>query len=87
MAEAGLPGFALDGWLGLFGPPNMNETLRMRVSRAVDEVVREPKLAAKLRSIGATASTKDAATFAPFYLAEVARWKKFSDETNIKVGD
>lgn len=87
MEESGHPGLVLDGWLGLFGPPNMSESLRTRISAALAEVVREPRLSDKLRSIGSAPVTRDAATFAPFYLSEVARWKKFSETTNIKVGD
>jgi tripartite-type tricarboxylate transporter receptor subunit TctC len=65
----------------------MSDDLRTRISRAIADVVRDEKLATKLRAIAAAPVTKDAATFAPFYLAEVARWKKFSQETNIKFGD
>ena len=87
MEQAGMPGFIIDGWLGLFGPPNMSADLRGRVSRAVADVVRDPKYADKLRANGVDPITKDSDAFSKFYLAEVLRWKNFSNEHNIKVGD
>jgi tripartite-type tricarboxylate transporter receptor subunit TctC len=85
--EAGFPGLGITGWLGLFGPPAMPDALRVRVSDAFESVVHDPKIAAKLKSVSADPVTKGSAEFGPFYLSEVARWKAFSDETNIKAGD
>jgi tripartite-type tricarboxylate transporter receptor subunit TctC len=87
MEEAGLPGFVLTGWLGLFGPPGMGDDLRATISRTIAEVVQDPKVTERLRATSAAPITKESAEFGPFYLAEVARWKKFSQDTNIKVGD
>ena len=50
-------------------------------------IVADPQVAQKLRATSASPVTRQSADFGPFYLAEVARWKAFSDETGIKVGD
>ena len=87
MKEAGLDNFELAGWLGLFGPPGLSEELKATISRTIAEVVADPQVAQKLRATSAAPVTRLSADFGPFYLSEVARWKAFSDETGIKVGD
>jgi tripartite-type tricarboxylate transporter receptor subunit TctC len=87
MREAGIDNFELAGWLGLFGPPGLPEDLKATISRTVAEVVADPKIAQKLRATSAAPITRQSAEFGPFYLAEVARWKTFSEQTGIKVGD
>jgi tripartite-type tricarboxylate transporter receptor subunit TctC len=87
MAEAGLDGFVIPGWLGLFGPPNMSPQLRATVSKTVSDTVRDPRFAAKLSKISAEPITREAAEFAPFYYSELAKWKKFAEETHISAGN
>lgn len=87
MAEAGLPGFAIPGWLGLFGPPGMDEGLRASVSKVFADTVTDPRYAEKLRGMSVEPTTMQAGAFAPFYFAELAKWKRFADESGIKVGE
>jgi tripartite-type tricarboxylate transporter receptor subunit TctC len=87
MAEAGLDNFVLAGWLGLFGPPGLPDALRLTISRTIAEVVADAKVSQRLRKTSAAPVTMESAAFAPFYMSEVDRWKAFSDQTGIKVGD
>jgi tripartite-type tricarboxylate transporter receptor subunit TctC len=87
MAEAGLDNFVLAGWLGLFGPPGLPDALRLTISRTIAEVVADAKVSERLRKTSAAPITMESAAFTPFYMSEVDRWKAFSDQTGIKVGD
>jgi tripartite-type tricarboxylate transporter receptor subunit TctC len=87
MSEAGLPNFVVNGWLGLFGPPGMAPQLQAAISKAIADVVRDPVYAEKLRKINTEPVPMEAAEFAPFYYGELAKWKKFAAETNIKIGN
>ena len=87
MHESGLSNIEIAGWLGLFGPPATPDALRAEISKTVAEVIHAPKIEERLRAASAAPITRDSADFGPFYLAEIARWKAFSDETGIKVGD
>jgi tripartite-type tricarboxylate transporter receptor subunit TctC len=87
MSEAGLPNFVVNGWLGLFGPPGMAPELQAAISKAIADVVRDPVYSEKLRNINTEPVPMEAAEFAPFYYGEIAKWKKFAEETNIKIAN
>lgn len=87
MEESGQPGFVISGWLGMFAPPALTPELRATISKTITDIVHEPRIAERLRGVSAAPVTKESAEFGPFYLSEVARWKAFSAETGIKVGD
>lgn len=78
--EAGFPGVVLTGWLGLYGPPKMPESVRQMLGKAVVDVVKQPAMAARFRAIGFEPTGQDANAFAAYHAAEVIRWKKFTSE-------
>ena len=78
--EAGFPGVVLTGWLGLYGPPKMPESVRQMLGKAVVDIVKQPAMAARFRAIGFEPTGQDANAFAAYHAAEVIRWKKFTSE-------
>lgn len=50
MAEAGLPGFEFNSWYGLWAPKGTPTDITQRVNALMQETMREPDVAAKLRS-------------------------------------
>jgi tripartite-type tricarboxylate transporter receptor subunit TctC len=86
MAEAGLEGLIVTSWLGLFAPPKLDPAVAVRISNSVAEVVRDPKWRERFRAMHTDPITKDAATFAKFYVSEVEKWSEFSKRTGIRVG-
>lgn len=87
LAEGGVPGFNVSAWLGLFGPPGMDEPTRASVSKVFADTVRDPRLGEKLRGMSVDPVTMEAAEFAAFYLRELRGWRAFAEESGIKVGD
>jgi tripartite-type tricarboxylate transporter receptor subunit TctC len=85
MSELGVGEMTMVGWLGVFGPPNLPVGLRDQISDLVEQVMRDPEQQVKFRAIFADPVTKSAREFAPFYLAEVEKWKLFGERTGFKV--
>jgi tripartite-type tricarboxylate transporter receptor subunit TctC len=86
MAQAGVEGLVVSAWLGLFAPPKANRAVVQAISKAVGEVVADPKWAERFRATHADPISMDADAFTKFYLAEVEKWKDFSAATGIRVG-
>jgi tripartite-type tricarboxylate transporter receptor subunit TctC len=85
MAESGLKDFAISSWNGVFGPPNLPAAIRDKLAQAAAEVVKNPVLQEKFRTVSIAPVVADSATFAKRYYGEVAKWKAFSNATGIKV--
>jgi tripartite-type tricarboxylate transporter receptor subunit TctC len=54
LAEAGLPGYDLTYWVGLFGPKGMAPETQARLNAAVRTVLAEPETQRKLAAMGMT---------------------------------
>ena len=54
LAEAGLPGYDLTYWVGLFGPKGMAPDIQARLHAAVRTVLAEPETQRKLAAMGMT---------------------------------
>jgi len=63
VAESGLPGYAFDSWLGLLAPAGIAAADRDKINTAVNKVLADPKVQARLASLGVEAEAKSAAQF------------------------
>ncbi|CAB3885515.1 tripartite tricarboxylate transporter substrate-binding protein [Achromobacter mucicolens] len=63
VAESGLPGYAFDSWLGLLAPAGISTADRDQINAAVNKVLADPKVQARLASLGVEAEAKSAAQF------------------------
>ena len=84
MAEAGLPGFAFDVWVGLFVP---TRTPAATVRRLHDETVRAlglPDVRERLEAFGFEPSGIGGEQFAQFLAADIARLTAVARAANIK---
>ena len=52
MAEAGLPGFDVGGWYGVYAPPGLPATQRDKLGQALARALAQPELHAKLEEQG-----------------------------------
>lgn len=53
MAEAGVEGYDLSGWFGIFLPANAPDSVRDKLSTSLHKVISSPQMASFLRGIGA----------------------------------
>ncbi|BEG73992.1 tripartite tricarboxylate transporter substrate-binding protein [Achromobacter xylosoxidans] len=63
VAESGLPGYAFDSWLGLLAPAGIAPAERDRINSAVNGVLADPKVQARLAALGVEAEGKSPAQF------------------------
>ncbi len=52
VAEAGLAGFAIDGWYGVIGPAHMPAKVTSRLNKAIEKALNDPDLISRLQQQG-----------------------------------
>ncbi len=85
IAEAGIPGYAVDSWNGLFAPAGTPPEIVNRVAMAVQQGFRDPALRKRMEDIGATPVGDTPEQFRAFVAAEQQKWGNFVRSTGIKV--
>jgi tripartite-type tricarboxylate transporter receptor subunit TctC len=56
VAEAGVPGFAINGWYGVIGPAHLPTDVVAKLHKAIEAALRDPELIAQLEQQGEEAS-------------------------------
>jgi tripartite-type tricarboxylate transporter receptor subunit TctC len=84
IAEAGVPGYALDPWLGLFMPAKVPQDIVQRVHGEVVKILGGADLKARLGAQGIELVTNTPADFARFIREDNAKWGKLIKEAGIK---
>jgi tripartite-type tricarboxylate transporter receptor subunit TctC len=84
IAEAGVPGYALDPWLGLFMPARVPPEILSRVNTDAVRILNAPDLKARLGAQGIDIATNSPAEFARFVREDNAKWGKLIRESGIK---
>jgi tripartite-type tricarboxylate transporter receptor subunit TctC len=77
-AEAGLPGFEVSVWHGLYAPRATPGPIVERLSQALQAALRETSLIERFTALGTTPVAQDRATPAAhreFWTADIARWR------------
>jgi tripartite-type tricarboxylate transporter receptor subunit TctC len=72
--EAGLPGFEIENWYGLFAPARVPAPIVETLARALREGLAEPACQARMRDLGLSGGTSDPAAFRAYWQAELDRW-------------
>ena len=85
IAEAGVPGYAVDSWNGLFAPAGTPADIVNRISLAVQQGFKDPALKKRMEDIGATPVGDTPEQFRAFVQAEQQKWGNFVKQTGIKV--
>ena len=74
VAEAGLPGFAVTNWIGLFAPARTPPEIVERWNAETLKIMRAPEMQARLLNEGARFIPMTPAEFAAFVKNEIAKW-------------
>ena len=83
--EAGFPEMTTNSWWGLFGPRGLPAAIEARLRSEILAYLREPGMAAWMRSVGQAPVPEDAeaGVFARFIEAERVRWGRVIRESGI----
>lgn len=84
-AEAGLPGFELEGWVALFAPTGTPADALNRLTAAVKASVETPEVVAKAKAAGLEIRFLAAPALQEVVRAETAGWAKTIKSANIEV--
>jgi tripartite-type tricarboxylate transporter receptor subunit TctC len=84
VAEAGIPGYALDPWLGLFVPAKTPPEIVGRIHAEATKIVNGAELKSRLAAQGIMIETNSPAEFAGAVREGHAQWGKVIREAGIK---
>ena len=84
MIEAGVPGYEMIGWNGIFLPKGVPPEVVERLHGALATILRGAELRAQFARLGAEAVGNAPATFAAFVREESTRWGKIIRDRGIK---
>ena len=76
VSEAGLPGFDVTSWYGVFAPAALPRNLVTRVNGDISAVLEAPDLRERLQRMDAEPSPQSPEDFARFVREEIAKWSK-----------
>jgi tripartite-type tricarboxylate transporter receptor subunit TctC len=84
MAEAGVPGYEVTTWYGLFGPAALPKDLVAKLSAEVARILALPDMRERLTNDGAEPGKLTVDEFGAFIRADAARWAKVIKAAGIK---
>jgi len=82
--EAGLKGFDVTVWYGVFGPGGMPRPVVDKLNAAIVAAVKSPDLAKRLNDLGADVVGGTPAQLDGYLKDQIARWSTFIKANNIK---
>ncbi|HWL31620.1 MAG TPA: tripartite tricarboxylate transporter substrate-binding protein [Xanthobacteraceae bacterium] len=83
VAESGLPGYSVTGWLGLAGPPGLPKDFVERVNAEVKALLAEPEAIARLRALGADVKPTTPEGYKKRVADDIVKWTKVIADANI----
>src|SRR5215468_10896252 len=83
VAEAGLPGYEVDLWLGLYTPATVPPDVLAKLNSAVAKALKDEQLKASFATFGLTPRGTTLAEGAAFTQSEFEKWKKVIDDGHI----
>ncbi len=83
-AEAGVPGYEVIGWTGVFAPKGTPPEILARLNAEMAKLLRSPDVKDQLAGLGAEPGGNTSAEFGAFVRAESARWGKIIKDLGIK---
>src|SRR5688572_9384102 len=85
MAEAGLPGQEISGWVGIVAPTGTPREVILKMQREIARQVAKPEVREAI--VGAEAVGNTPEEFGAFLASERAKWSKLVKEANIRPAD
>lgn len=85
IAEAGLPGYSVDGWFALFAPAKVPAEIVARLHDETAKLLAKPEVQEQIRRQGAEPNQSTQAELAKFVQAEHDKWAKVIQDANIRI--
>ncbi|MGH8637618.1 MAG: Bug family tripartite tricarboxylate transporter substrate binding protein [Burkholderiales bacterium] len=85
IGEAGIPGFAVDNWTGVFVPAGTPKEIITRLNTGFAKAVGVPETRTRLLGSGIGVASSTPEQFATFIQKETAKWKKVIANANVRI--
>lgn len=85
IAEAGLPGYEVEGWTGLLAPAGTPREVIVKLAGIVQQGFKNPDTRKRMLEIGAVPGGNSPEEFRAFVQSEMQKWGNFVKQTGIKV--
>jgi len=86
IAEAGVPGYEIATWYGMWGPKGLPDAIATRMQQAVAAVAATEEARARFTTLGAQPVASPPAEFARFVRSEFDRWGRLVRDASITAG-
>jgi tripartite-type tricarboxylate transporter receptor subunit TctC len=84
LAEAGLPGYEVSGWSGLFAPARTPRAAIDRLAAESAKILKDPALKERFFAQGAEPAVKMPDEFAAFVDAEIRKWRRVAEASGMR---
>ena len=84
VVEAGLPGYEISAWYGLYGPAGMPKDITEKIQKEIARISTQPDVKERLLQLGAEPVANTPAEFAAFTQAEYAKFAKIIKAAGIQ---
>lgn len=84
MQEAGVAGFDVSSWQGIYAPAGTPKPVVDKLNKALTTIIAKPDVRAKMDSLGLEYTANTPEQFAAFQKTEQAKWAKVIKDGNIK---
>ncbi|HVL58383.1 MAG TPA: tripartite tricarboxylate transporter substrate binding protein [Burkholderiaceae bacterium] len=83
VAEAGVKGYEVSAWFGIFGPAGIPKPVAQRLNAEIVAVMADPEVRKRLSAFGAEAESSTIAEFDAFVRSELQKWTKVVKDAGI----
>jgi tripartite-type tricarboxylate transporter receptor subunit TctC len=80
-----LPGFDATVWVGLLAPADTPSAVVRKLADGVQQAIRTPEVAEKLKSIGATPVGNTPEEFSKFIKEDIVKWRGIVEKSGVQV--
>jgi tripartite-type tricarboxylate transporter receptor subunit TctC len=84
-AEAGLPGFDVSSWTGLFVPAGTPKSIIAKLNAETQRIAHDPAYIAQMKTIGTDVAADTPEQFGAFVHAEVQKWGRAVTQAGVTV--
>ena len=85
MNEAGVRGYDMTLWQGVFVPAGTPKEIINLLSTTILKLLEDPETKARLNKAGVQIAPMNQTQFSELYFSEIARWKQVMEKTNSKL--
>jgi tripartite-type tricarboxylate transporter receptor subunit TctC len=85
VAESGFPGFSATGWMGLSGPAGLPADIVVRLNKAINDTLEDPKIKERYAAGGYVRVGGSPEQYARFISSEIDKWTKVAKDTGASV--